>query len=79
MLFPMALITVCCSIALCFISTEDGHGTSEQGGHGNDVLLKQHATDILFVQDPELRHKPRLVTGEELPAWILRDDDEVCV
>ncbi|XP_065904965.1 transcription activator BRG1-like isoform X2 [Dysidea avara] len=27
--------------------------------------------------DPELRHKPRLVTAEELPAWILRDDDEV--
>jgi len=24
-----------------------------------------------------MRHKPRLVTAEELPAWILRDDDEV--
>ena len=27
-------------------------------------------------QDPEMRHKPRLVTAEELPAWILRDEDE---
>ena len=27
--------------------------------------------------DPYLRHKPRLIVEEELPAWLLRDEDEV--
>ena len=27
--------------------------------------------------DPQLRHKPRLIADEELPAWLLRDEEEV--
>lgn len=27
--------------------------------------------------DPHLRHKPRLIAEEELPAWLLRDEEEV--
>ena len=29
--------------------------------------------------DPSLRHKPRLISEEELPSWLLKDVDEVCV
>ena len=27
--------------------------------------------------DPNLRHKPRLLSEEELPSWLLKDEDEV--
>ena len=27
--------------------------------------------------DPNLRHKPRLLSDEELPSWLLKDEDEV--
>ena len=27
--------------------------------------------------DPSLRHKPRLISEEELPSWLLKDVDEV--
>ena len=27
--------------------------------------------------DPNLRHKPRLLSDEELPSWLIRDEDEV--
>ena len=27
--------------------------------------------------DPNLRHKPRLISEEELPSWLLRGDEEV--
>lgn len=27
--------------------------------------------------DPNLRHKPRLIAEEELPGWLLRDEDQV--
>lgn len=27
--------------------------------------------------DPNLRHKPRLLSEEELPAWLIKDEDEV--
>lgn len=27
--------------------------------------------------DPNLRNKPRLICNEELPAWLLRDEEEV--
>lgn len=29
--------------------------------------------------DPSVRGKPRLIVDEELPAWLIRDDDEVGV
>lgn len=28
-------------------------------------------------QDPELRHKLRLISEDELPSWLLKDVDEV--
>ena len=27
--------------------------------------------------DPNLCHKPRLLSEEELPSWLLKDEDEV--
>ena len=27
--------------------------------------------------DPNLRHKPTLLSEEELPSWLLKDEDEV--
>ena len=27
--------------------------------------------------DPNLRHKPRLLAEEELPSWLIKDEDEV--
>lgn len=27
--------------------------------------------------DPALRHKPRLIIDDELPSWLLRDEEEV--
>ena len=27
--------------------------------------------------DPNLRHKPRLLSEEELPSWLIKDEDEV--
>ena len=27
--------------------------------------------------DPNLRHKPRLLSEEELPSWLIRDEDDV--
>ena len=29
------------------------------------------------VMDPNLRHKPRLISIDELPPWLLRDEEEV--
>ena len=31
----------------------------------------------LSLQDPELRHKLRLICEDELPSWLLKDVDEV--
>ena len=28
--------------------------------------------------DPSLRHKPRLISAEELPSWLMKDVEEVC-
>ena len=28
--------------------------------------------------DPNLRHKPRLISEEELPSWLLKGEEEVC-
>ena len=38
------------------------------------IDFERARTDAL---DPQLRHKPRLIADEELPAWLLRDEEEV--
>ena len=38
-----------------------------------------HSVSFVTCQDPEYRHKPRLMHSDELPLWLLKGDEEVSV
>ena len=40
-----------------------------------DACQATHTSPV--PQDPELRHKARLVMEDELPSWLIKDEEEV--
>ena len=49
--------------------------------HIHTVILPPQQIDMeratREAMDPNLHHKPRLLSEEELPSWLLKDEDEV--